>query len=178
MMTIYEWIQAIILFGTLCFVGLQGWLMRRAINEQRMQIEEQRNQLIVQSYFQIWLNHVNTCHLPIALGDKDIAEQLNKMTPYYNKKLEHSRKAHFADAVFDLYECINLLGRRGFIDSEVERVWKESVLYEMYNPNLRKHWRTHHRPAYKEKDIPSKVLLYHKNFADYVEECISMHEKE
>ena len=78
--------------------------MRRAIIEQQREIEEQRKQLTVQSLFQIWQSHIQTCHLPIATGEDEIAQALNKMTPYHAEKIEDARKYHFADAVLDLYE--------------------------------------------------------------------------
>jgi hypothetical protein len=63
-MTSFEWLQAIAVIGTLTFVAIQSWLMRRAVGEQR-------NQLRVQSCLQIWQAHIQTCHFPIATGSRE-----------------------------------------------------------------------------------------------------------
>lgn len=161
-MTTFEWVQAIALFGGLIFVAVQSYLMRRAV-------EEQRNQLRVQSCLQVWQAHVQTTHLPIATGSDEIARELNKMSPYHSLDLGPARSAHFADATMDLYECITLMSELGILDAEVARVWKDSVPYEMANPHLRAHWLQHHDRS-RTATVPSGIYL--QSFADMVDTTV------
>jgi hypothetical protein len=165
-MTTPEIFQLVAVLGSLSFVGYQSWLMRHAL-------EQQRNQAKVQSYLQVWMSHIQTCHLPIATADDATAERLNKMSPYHNVELEKARQCHFADAVFDFYECIQVLSDTGILDEEAARVWRDSVPYEVRNPSLRAHWRKYHHPGGSE-EIPDVggLGIYHHDFMQMVEACI------
>jgi hypothetical protein len=166
-MGIIEIVQLIAVASSLIFVGYQSWLMRKAL-------QEQRNEAKVQSYLQVWMNHIQTCHLPIATDEEATAKRLNSMSPYHNVDLPEARQCHFADAVFDFYECIQILSDTGILDDEVARVWRDSVPYEIRNASLQAHWRKFHHPGYLDK-IPeiSQLGIYHRRFMEMVERCIA-----
>jgi hypothetical protein len=166
MMTAFDTLQLVAVLGSLAFVAYQSWLMRKAL-------QEQRNEARVQSYLQVWMNHIQTCHIPVATADERTAEALNSMSPYRGVDLPEARRCHFADAALDFYECIQLLAETGILDEEAARVWKDSVPYEMRNPNLRAHWRRYHHSGENEP-LPNigALGIYHRNFLRYVEECI------
>jgi hypothetical protein len=162
-MTAFEWFQTIAITGGLIFVAVQSWLMRRAV-------QEQRNQLRVQSCLQVWQAHIQVCHLPVATGSEEIAVELNKMTPYHALDINDARRAHFADTVFDLYESITLMTDLGILEADVARVWKNSIPYEMRNASLREHWQRYHQPSGAAQDV------YLRKFADLVRDSIRHHE--
>ena len=171
-MTMFELLQLIVVLGSLGFVAYQSWLMRRAL-------EEQRNEAKVQSYLQVWANHIHACHLSIATADDNVAKALNSMSPYHHvDDLLKARQCHFADAVLDSYECIQVLTDTGILDEEVARVWKESVPYEMRNPALRAHWRQfHHAGGSMPMPAVGALGIYHRDFLQMVENCI-LHAKD
>lgn len=166
-MTAFEWTQTVGVIGSAIFIAYQAWLMRRAA-------EEQRNEAKVQSYLKVWLGHIQTCHLPIATVEPETARALNSMSPYHNLELEAARACHFADATLDFYECIRVLSGAGILDPEVDRVWTDSVPYELRNPKLREHWRTFHSSATPKPD--SNCGIYHESFAQLVETFVKRFE--
>ena len=170
-MNFFEWIQLTVVVGSLWFVAYQSILMRKALNEQKRQAK-------VQSYFQIWMSHIQTCHMPIATGEEEIAKRINSLSPYHHVNFSEARKCHFADAVLDFYECIQLCVNAGCLDKEVERIWRDSIPYELLNPTLRIHWRKFHNPS-GNNAIPEKGALgiYHREFLEMVEKYIAIAEK-
>ena len=157
----FEVAEFLVIVLSLGFIGYQSVVMRRTLGEQR-------NEGRIQSYLQIWMNHIEVCHLSIATADDSVAEKLNAMSPYYDLPLPSARQCHFADAVLDTYECIDRLGDIGILDAEVARLWRESIPYEMSNPVLREHWHCFHHPS----DAGSKPGIYHRSFVQLVEEGI------
>jgi hypothetical protein len=95
------------------------------------------------------------------------------MSPYRSLDFGNARRAHFADAAMDLYECITLMTELGILEADVARVWKESVPYERSNPNLRDHWRKFHDRA---STAFSPHGIYLQSFADMVDRTVRQHD--
>jgi hypothetical protein len=138
----------------------------------RKALQQQHRQSRVQSYLQVWMNHIQTCHLSVVSAEKSTAEQMNAMSPYRGLPLDEARRCHFADAVLDFYECIFLLTKYEILEPEAIRVWSDSVPYEVNNPALRAHWRRFHHQG--GADIPEIGMrgIYHRDFMEMVEACI------
>ncbi|MCP4601209.1 MAG: hypothetical protein GY847_11910 [Proteobacteria bacterium] len=161
-----EWISLVnllIVIGTLVFVGYQSWLMRKALE--------------VQSYLSVWMNHIQTNHLSIAFGSDQEVELLNKLTPYHGLPAEEARRCHFADAVLDLYECIHRLSEKGVLSAEAARVWRDSLPYEMNNPELRTHWRSYHGKDLQQAFQTGALGIYHREFVEMIESIIAQAEQ-
>jgi len=170
-MTTLNVVQATALIISLVFIGYQTWLTRHAL-------QEQKNQLKVQSYLQIWNLHISTAHLPIIESDDAVATALNSMSPYASLPIDEARAHHFADAVLDVYECISLLSLLKILDEEVAREWRDSVPYEFQNPLFREHWRNFHaRAAFRARLFGNSRGVYHAEFARYVNECLEVYDK-
>lgn len=170
-MTIYESLYLALVTGTLIFICYQSLLMRKALQQQHRLAR-------VQSYLQVWMNHIQTCHLSIATAEKSSAEQMNSMSPYGSLPLEEARRCHFADAVLDFYECIYLLSKNEILEKEAVRVWRDSVPYEIVNPELRAHWRRYHHDGGPEVPEVGMLGIYHRDFMEMVEDSIERLEGE
>ena len=162
---LFQSISLLVSIFALVFVAVQSWLTR-------LTIEQQKKTLTVQSLFLVWNSHIQAAHFPIINADDLAAEKINKMTPYHNLPLADARACHFADAVLDTYECINLLGQLGFIEPEIQRVWSESVKYEFNNKNMRNHWMQYHSNAKLSSDNESVAQIYHSDFRNMVDALI------
>ena len=150
----------------------QLWFIRRSLQNQQDQLKTNSKEMVAKNIFQIWQTHVQTNHLSIATGSDEIACELNKMSPYAHLAIGDARKAHFADAVFDMYECISLLSYLEVVEPEVARVWRESVNYELSNSNLVKHWKEYHAESADVREKTSRmsdVYIYHDSFRKSVD---------
>ncbi|MEM9409647.1 MAG: hypothetical protein AAGA30_00950 [Planctomycetota bacterium] len=97
---------------------------------------------------------------------------MNQMSPYHHLGLEVGRRAHFADAVLDFYECVHLLSNSGILDEEAARVWRDSVPHELRNPNFLEHWRSQHSKG-KSSNPVGDLGIYHEKFIATIEDFVS-----
>jgi len=164
-MTLYEFLYLILVTGTLAFIGYQSILTRKSLQQQQKLAN-------VQSYLQVWMSHIQTCHLSIVTAETSAAEQMNSVSPYWELPLEEARRCHFSDAVMDFYECIHLLSANKILDPEAVRVWRDSVPYEIQNPQLRSHWRRFHHSGGPNVQDVGMLGIYHRDFMEMVEACI------
>lgn len=152
---------SIVTLFTLFVLIYQGFIMQKTL-------KEQRNQLKVNSFFNMWLNHIKNNHSPVITLSDDLAAIYKDFTPYQELSVKEARAAHFADSIFDLYEIIYLMDSKNILDKEIGDIWKKSIPYELKNKLIREHWIKYHSPKLSQK----KDLIYIDEYAKYIDNII------